>query len=158
MHLDLHIFFTFFFSQLGKVYFDLQPSWFDTPSSNGRCFKVENFPVTAKDFEAMKYVKSNSKAFTEQAKGNGNLLISIPVRSTSVRKQCSSYESQNRWMHLPCIGFDFLIIFSLGKDYFDFQPSWFDTLSKHAGCLQVENVPANAKDLTYIHTYIHTLY
>ena len=98
MHLDLHIFFTFFFSQLGKVYFGLQPSWFDTPSSNGRCFKVENFPVTAKDFEAMKYVKSNSKAFTEQAKGNGNLLISIPVRSTSARKQCSSYESQNRWM------------------------------------------------------------
>ena len=88
----------FFFSQLGKVYFDLQPLWFDTPSSNGRCFKVENFPVTAKDLEAMKYVKSNSKAFTEQAKGNGNLLISIPLQSTSARKQCSSYESQNRWM------------------------------------------------------------
>ena len=84
----------FFFSQLGKVYFDLQPLWFDTPSSNGRCFKVENFPVTAKDLEAMKYVKSNSKAFTEQAKGNGNLLISIPLQSTSARKQCSSYESQ----------------------------------------------------------------
>ncbi|CAH3169592.1 unnamed protein product, partial [Pocillopora meandrina] len=28
-----------------------------------------------------------------------------------------------------------------GKDYFDHQPSWFDTLSKNAGCLEVENVP-----------------
>ena len=41
----------------------------------------------------------------------------------------------------------FLIIFHLGKDYFDLQPSWFDTLSKNVGCLQVENVPLKAKDL-----------
>ena len=42
---------------------------------------------------------------------------------------------------------DFFIIFYLGKDYFDHQPSWFDTLSKNAGCLEVENVPVKAKDL-----------
>ncbi|CAH3161998.1 unnamed protein product, partial [Pocillopora meandrina] len=34
-----------------------------------------------------------------------------------------------------------------GKDYFDLQPSWFDTLSQNAGCLQVENVPVKGKDL-----------
>nr|XP_058957443.1 uncharacterized protein LOC131784643 [Pocillopora verrucosa] len=33
------------------------------------------------------------------------------------------------------------------KDYFDLQPSWFDTLSQNAGCLQVENVPVKGKDL-----------
>nr|XP_058940622.1 uncharacterized protein LOC131768938 [Pocillopora verrucosa] len=86
----------------GKVYFDFQPSWFDTPSNNGGCFKVENFPVTAKDLEALRNVKSNSRTVTEQAKG---------------------------------------------KDYFDLQPSWFDTLLENAGCLEVENFPVKAKDL-----------
>ena len=39
------------------------------------------------------------------------------------------------------------LFFYLGKDCFDLQPSWFDTLSKNAGCLQVGNVPVKAKDL-----------
>ena len=74
MQFDFHFFFFFFFffvffSQPGKVYFDFQPSWFDTPSNNGGCFKVENFPVTAKDLEALRNVKSNSRTVTEQAKG-----------------------------------------------------------------------------------------
>ena len=74
MHFNFHFFFFFFFffvffSQPGKVYFDFQPSWFDTPSNNGGCFKVENFPVTAKNLEALRNVKSNSRAVTEQAKG-----------------------------------------------------------------------------------------
>ena len=71
MQFDFYLFFFLFvfFSQLGKVYFDFQPSWFDTPSNNGGCFKVENFPVTAKDLEALRNVKSNSRAVTEQAKG-----------------------------------------------------------------------------------------
>ena len=59
----------FFFSKLGKAYFDLQPSWFDTASNNGGCFKVENFPVSAKDLQTIRNVKSTSRAFTEQAKG-----------------------------------------------------------------------------------------
>ncbi|XP_066018714.1 uncharacterized protein [Pocillopora verrucosa] len=86
----------------GKAYFDLQQSWFDTASNNGGCFKVENFPVSAKDLQTIRNVKSSSRAFTEQAKG---------------------------------------------KDYFDLQPSWFDTLSQNAGCLEVENVPVKGKDL-----------
>ena len=71
MHFDFHFPFSFFsfFSQQGKVYFDFQPSWFDIPSNNGGCFKVENFPVTAKDLEALRNVKSNSRTVTEQAKG-----------------------------------------------------------------------------------------
>ena len=71
MQFDFHFFFFYFrfFSQLGKVYFDFQPSWFDTPSNNGGCFKVENFPVTAKDLEVIRNVKSNSRAVTVQAKG-----------------------------------------------------------------------------------------
>ena len=38
-------------------------------------------------------------------------------------------------------------IFYLGKDYFDLQPSWFDTLLGNAGCLEVTNVPVRANDL-----------
>ena len=53
----------------GKDYFDLQPSWFDTLSKNTGCLQVENVPLKAKDLEAMKNVKSNSKAFTKPAKG-----------------------------------------------------------------------------------------
>ena len=54
---------------LGKAYFDIQPSWFDTLSNNARCLKIENFPITAKDLEVMKNAKSHSKPFTEPAKG-----------------------------------------------------------------------------------------
>ena len=57
------------FSLLGKAYFDPQPSWFDTLSNNGGCLEIENFPVTARDLEAMKNVKSNSKPSTEAAQG-----------------------------------------------------------------------------------------
>ncbi|CAH3162009.1 unnamed protein product, partial [Pocillopora meandrina] len=92
----------------GKAYFDLQQSWFDTPSNNGGCFRFENFPVSAKDLETIRNVKSTSRAFTEQAKG-------------MKKKTC--------------------------KDYFDLQPSWFDSLSQNAGCLEVENVPVKGKDL-----------
>ena len=46
--------FFFFFSKLGKAYFDLQPSWFDTLSKNVGCLQVENVPLKAKDLEAMK--------------------------------------------------------------------------------------------------------
>ena len=69
---SMHFYFYFcffFFSKLGKAYFDLQQSWFDTASNNGGCFKVENFPVSAKDLETIRNVKSSSRAFTEQAKG-----------------------------------------------------------------------------------------
>lgn len=86
----------------GKNYFDHQPSWFDTLSNNGGYLEVENFPVTAKEIEAMKNVRSNSRLSTESAKG---------------------------------------------KDYFDHQPSWFDTPSKNGGCLKLENFPVTAKDL-----------
>ncbi|XP_022780215.1 uncharacterized protein LOC111321564 [Stylophora pistillata] len=34
-----------------------------------------------------------------------------------------------------------------GKAYFELQPSWFDTLSNNAGCLNVKNFPVTAKDL-----------
>ena len=80
----------FFFSKLGKAYFDLQQSWFDTPSNNGGCFKVENFPVSAKDLETIRNVKSTSRAFTEQAKGMKKetckllLLYSAHLRESSV--------------------------------------------------------------------------
>ena len=67
-----------FFSKLGKAYFDLQPSWFDTPSNNGGCFKVENFPVSAKDLETIRNVKSTSRAFTEQAKGMKKETCKLP--------------------------------------------------------------------------------
>ena len=67
---------TFFYEQLfkifslsGKAYFDLQPSWFDTLSNTGGCLEIENFPVTARDLEAMKNFKSNSKPSTEAAQG-----------------------------------------------------------------------------------------
>ncbi|PFX25585.1 uncharacterized protein LOC111330191 [Stylophora pistillata] len=86
----------------GKSYFDVQPSWFDTLSNNGGCLIVENFPIKAKDIEAIKNITSPSKPSAEPAKG---------------------------------------------KDYFDLQPSWFDTLSKNAGCLEVQNVPVKAKHL-----------
>ncbi|KAL9979904.1 hypothetical protein ACROYT_G008421 [Oculina patagonica] len=33
------------------------------------------------------------------------------------------------------------------KDYFDPQPSWFDTLSNNTVCLQIHNYPVRAKDL-----------
>lgn len=69
----------------GMDYFDLQPSWFDTLSNKFGCLKVDNSPVTARDLEAMKNVKSNLKLSIEAAKG---------------------------------------------KDYFDPQPSWFDTIKK----------------------------
>ena len=72
MQFDFHFFFFFFFrffSQVGKVYFDFQPSWFDIPSKNGGCLKVENFPVRAKGLEALRNAKSNLRAVTEQAKG-----------------------------------------------------------------------------------------
>ena len=68
----------FFFSKLGKAYFDLQPSWFDTPSNNGGCFKVENFPVSTKDLETIRNVKSTSRAFTEQAKGMKKETCKLP--------------------------------------------------------------------------------
>ena len=68
----------FFFSKLGKAYFDLQQSWFDTASNNGGCFKVENFPVSAKDLETIRNVKSSSRAFTEQAKGMKKETCKLP--------------------------------------------------------------------------------
>ena len=68
----------FFFSKLGKAYFDLQQSWFDTASNNGGCFKVENFPVSAKDLETIRNVKSTSRAFTEQAKGMKKETCKLP--------------------------------------------------------------------------------
>ena len=68
----------FLFSKLGKAYFDLQPSWFDTASNNGGCFKVENFPVSAKDLETIRNVKSSSRAFTEQAKGMKKETCKLP--------------------------------------------------------------------------------
>ena len=68
----------FFFSKLGKAYFDLQQSWFDTASNNGGCFKVENFPVSAKDLQTIRNVKSTSRAFTEQAKGMKKETCKLP--------------------------------------------------------------------------------
>ena len=58
---------TLFIFYLDKDYFDLQPSWFDTLSKNVGCLEVINVPVKAKDLEAMKNVRSNSKASTEPA-------------------------------------------------------------------------------------------
>lgn len=67
MHFNFHLF--CFIFQPGKDYFDHQPSWFDTLSNNGGYLEVENFPVTAKELEAMKNVRSNSRLSTESAKG-----------------------------------------------------------------------------------------
>ena len=67
MHFNFHLF--CFIFQLGKDYFDHQPSWFDTLSNNGGYLEVENFPVTAKEIEDMKNVRSNSRLSTESAKG-----------------------------------------------------------------------------------------
>ena len=61
---SMHFYFYFcffFFSKLGKAYFDLQQSWFDTASNNGGCFKVENFPVSAKNLETIRNVKIHFK-------------------------------------------------------------------------------------------------
>ena len=63
------IFIYLFFLHLDKGYFDLQPSWFDTISNNAGCLKIDNLPVLAKDLEAMRNVKSNSKPSTAAAKG-----------------------------------------------------------------------------------------
>ena len=36
----------------------------------------------------------------------------------------------------------------LAKDYFDIQPSWFDTmLPSNIGCLEINNYPVRANDL-----------
>lgn len=67
MHFNFHLF--CFIFQPGKNYFDHQPSCFDTLSNNGGYLEVENFPVTAKEIEAMKNVRSNSRLSTESAKG-----------------------------------------------------------------------------------------
>ena len=67
MHFNFHLF--CFIFQLGKDCFDHQPSWFDTLSNNGGYLEVENFPLTAKEVEAMKNVRSNSRRSTESAKG-----------------------------------------------------------------------------------------
>mgnify|MGYP000627511273 CR=1 FL=1 len=68
----------FFFPKLGKAYFDLQQSGFDTASNNGGCFKVENLPVSAKDLETIRNVKSTSRAFTELAKGMKKETCKLP--------------------------------------------------------------------------------
>ena len=67
MHFNFHLF--CFIFQLGKDCFDHQPSWFDTLSNNGGYLEVENFPLKAKEVEAMKNVRSNSRRSTESAKG-----------------------------------------------------------------------------------------
>ena len=42
----------------------------------------------------------------------------------------------------------FLFFFSsLAADYFDLQPSWFDTLLNNVGCLEIKNNPVTARDL-----------
>ena len=76
--LFLFLLLLFFFSKQGKAYFNLQQSWFDTASINGGCFKVENFPVSAKDLETIRNVKSTSRAFTEQAKGMKKETCKLP--------------------------------------------------------------------------------
>ena len=70
-----HSFFSLFYFifsslQLAEEYFDLQPSWFDTLSKNVGCLEVENYPVTARDLEAIKTDSSTqSKLSAEAAKG-----------------------------------------------------------------------------------------
>ena len=92
----------FLFSKLGKAYFDLQPSWFDTASNNGGCFKVENFPVSAKDLETIRNVKSTSRAFTEQAKGMKKETCKLPFlysphlrESSAVLRVTKQLDTQN---------------------------------------------------------------
>ena len=92
----------FLFSKLGKAYFDLQPSWFDTASNNGGCFKVENFPVSAKDLETIRNVKSTSRAFTEQAKGMKKETCKLPFlysphlrKSSAVLRVTKQLDTQN---------------------------------------------------------------
>ena len=80
----------FFFSKLGKAYFDLQQSWFDTPSNNGGCFKVENFPVSAKDLQTIRNVKSTSRAFTEQAKGMKKETCKLPFLYSAHLRESSA--------------------------------------------------------------------
>ncbi|CAH3032998.1 unnamed protein product, partial [Pocillopora meandrina] len=63
----------------GKAYFDPQPSWFDTLSNNGGCLEIQNFPVTARELEAMKNVKSNSKPSTEAAQACPELKCQPPL-------------------------------------------------------------------------------
>ena len=69
-----HSFFSLFYFifsllQLAEDYFDLQPSWFDTLSNKVGCLEVENYPVTARDLEAIKTDSSNSNLSAEAAKG-----------------------------------------------------------------------------------------
>ena len=92
----------FLFSKLGKAYFDLQPSWFDTASNNGGCFKVENFPVSAKDLQTIRNVKSTSRAFTEQAKGMKKETCKLPFlysphlrESSAVLRVTKQLDTQN---------------------------------------------------------------
>lgn len=47
----------------------------------------------------------------------------------------------------------FVLIFSCSaEDYFDPQPSWFDTLSINTGCLEIAMYPVRAKDLDAMNT------
>ena len=92
----------FLFSKLGKAYFDLQPSWFDTASNDSGCFKVENFPVSAKDLQTIRNVKSTSRAFTEQAKGMKKETCKLPFlysphlrESSAVLRVTKQLDTQN---------------------------------------------------------------
>ena len=92
------VFFFGFYFQLGKDYFDLQPSWFDTLSNKFGCLKVDNSPVTARDLEAMKNVKSNLKLSTEAAKGKRNeTCYAIAHIQQSTAKAMYANTWQNSW-------------------------------------------------------------
>ena len=99
MHFYFYFCFFFFFSKLGKAYFDLQQSWFDTPSNNGGCFKVENFPVSAKDLETIRNVKSTSRAFTERAKGMKKETFKLPFLYSPHLRESSAVLRVRKQLH-----------------------------------------------------------
>lgn len=79
----------------GKGYCDTRPSWFDTPSNNAGFLEIENFPVKAKDLEAMKKAQSNSKLFIKPAQDCVDLKFQPPRAAdvSAVRAQMKKHSS-----------------------------------------------------------------
>ncbi|KAJ7373446.1 hypothetical protein OS493_013041 [Desmophyllum pertusum] len=139
-------------------FFDLQPSWFDILPNNIGCLEIDNYPVRAKDLVANKddgsshktanpkFSKTAEDFFDRQPSWFDTLPNNIgcleidnyPVRAKDLvanKDDGSSHKTANPKF------------FKAAEDFFDLQPSWFDTLPNNIGCLEIDNYPVRAKDL-----------
>ncbi|RMX41452.1 hypothetical protein pdam_00022422, partial [Pocillopora damicornis] len=82
-----------------------------------------NFTVQKSKTEAEESNEKLQEAKKNIAELEGGLNFTVKKNKTEAEESWSKPQTVN------------------GKDYFDHHPSWFDTLSKNAECLEVENVP-----------------